>query len=97
MGKEDKKDKVDKKEKKEKKDKKEDKKEEKKEDKKKDKKESGKDDDEVKETVPYEDRLKALSPIAAPLANKKLTSKIYKTIKKGNPFLFLFFSSFHRH
>lgn len=38
---------------------------------------------EEKEVDRYEERLKAISPIAQPLANKKLTKKIYKVVKKG--------------
>lgn len=39
--------------------------------------------------VDYEVRLKGLNAIAHPLAPKKLTKKIYKTVKKGrNLFLF---------
>ena len=34
-------------------------------------------------TVTWEDKVKYLSPISQPLATKKLTRKIYKTIKKG--------------
>lgn len=44
---------------------------------KKDKKDKEKDKDEV--TIPLED----LSPIAKPLAQKKLVKKLHKTIKKG--------------
>lgn len=33
--------------------------------------------------VPYEERVKYLSEIATPLAEKKLTRKLLKTIKKG--------------
>jgi hypothetical protein len=32
----------------------------------------------------YEDRLKAASEIAHPMASKKLTRKVLKTVKKGN-------------
>ena len=39
-----------------------------------------------KEKVSYEDRLLYVTPIAQPMASKKLTKKIYKLIKKGvNP------------
>jgi len=34
-------------------------------------------------TVTWEDKVKYLSPISQPLATKKLTRKIYKTIKKA--------------
>ena len=33
--------------------------------------------------VSYEDRLLFITPIAKPMASKKLTKKIYKLIKKG--------------
>ena len=44
-----------------------------------------------KEPVEYEVRLKAVSAIAHPLASKKLTKKVYKTIKKGESLPLFFF------
>ena len=37
--------------------------------------------------VSWEDKVKYLSPISQPLATKKLTRKLYKTIKKGRHFI----------
>jgi hypothetical protein len=36
-----------------------------------------------KESVPYETRVLSISPIAHPLASKKLSKKVLKTVKKG--------------
>ena len=41
-------------------------------------------DDEDAGRPPYKDLIQKISVIAKPLASKKLTKKIYKTIKKGN-------------
>merc|ERR1719153_1157775 len=38
----------------------------------------------VLEGPSYEDKLKFVSVIAKPMANKKLTKKVYKLIKKGS-------------
>jgi hypothetical protein len=40
-----------------------------------------------KEEVPYEVRAASVSAIAHPLASKKLTKKVLKTVKKGTLFL----------
>ena len=55
------------------------------------KKKSKKDDDDDDEDVEmhpnaksYEERLKALSPIASPLADEKLTKKVHKLVKKAS-------------
>lgn len=40
----------------------------------------------VKEKVSYSTRIKFLNEIAKPLANKALTKKIYKLVKKGKSF-----------
>lgn len=37
----------------------------------------------IKEEDTYEDKLKNISPIAQPMAPKKLAKKCYKLIKKG--------------
>ena len=48
------------------------------------KKEQGETSEETSEGgVSYEQQLELLSPIANPLASKKLTKRIYKTIKRG--------------
>lgn len=38
---------------------------------------------EIKEEDSYEDKVKNVCKIAAPLASKKLTKRVYKLIKKG--------------
>ena len=35
----------------------------------------------------YEERVKAVGPIATPLASKKQTKKLHKLVKKGKSFL----------
>ena len=43
------------------------------------------DEDEGKvDKVPWEDKIRFLSPISQPLASKKLARKLYKVAKKGN-------------
>lgn len=41
---------------------------------------------EIKEEDTYEEKVKNVCKIAAPLASKKLTKRIYKLIKKGKAF-----------
>ena len=50
----------------------------------KEKKDSIVGDESLIEGPSYEDKLKFVSVIAKPMANKKLTKKIYKLIKKGS-------------
>jgi H/ACA ribonucleoprotein complex subunit 2 len=45
--------------------------------------EDGKTGENGKSMHTYESRLKAVSPIAHPLAGKKLTKKVLKTVRKG--------------
>ena len=42
------------------------------------------DDSQVESGPSYEEKLKFVSCIAKPMANKKLTKKLYKLIKKGS-------------
>ena len=39
-----------------------------------------------KDRPSYDELLKVISPIAKPLASRKLTKKLYKVVKKGKPF-----------
>ena len=47
-------------------------------------KEKDANDSQVEEGPSYEEKLKFVSCIAKPMANKKLTKKLYKLIKKGS-------------
>ena len=46
-------------------------------------------DNEQTDRPPYKELIKKVNIIAKPLASKKLTKKLYKTIKKGTVVLFL--------